>query len=43
MVSKIRSTKRFYPEDTKQEVISMKHSGDSTTAEIMEIPPIKSF
>lgn len=40
--SKKGSTKRFYPEEIKQEVIRMKLSGDYTNAEIMEIHQIKS-
>lgn len=39
--SKKGSTKQFYPEEIKQEVIRMKLSGDYTNAEIMEIHQIK--
>lgn len=35
------STKRFYPEEIKREVIQMKLSGNYTNAEIMEIHQIK--
>ncbi|WP_430905213.1 hypothetical protein [Planococcus halocryophilus] len=41
MDSKKGSTKRFYPEEIKQEVIRMKLSGDYTNAEIMGIHQIK--
>lgn len=39
--SKKGSTKRFYPEEVKHEVIRMKLSGDYTNAEIMKIHQIK--
>ncbi|PSL22740.1 hypothetical protein B0H99_1352 [Planomicrobium soli] len=39
--SKKGSTKRFYPEEIKREVIRMKLSGTYTDAEIMEIHQIK--
>ena len=39
--SKKGSTKRFYPEEVKQDVIRMKLSGDYTNAEIMRIHQIK--
>ena len=42
MSAKKGTTKRFYPEEIKQEVIRMKLSGDYTNAEIMEIHQIKS-
>lgn len=41
MGSKKGSTKRFYPEEIKREVIQMKLSGDYTYAEIMAIHQIK--
>lgn len=41
MGSKKGTTKRFYPEEIKQEVIRMKLSGEYTNAEIMEIHRIK--
>lgn len=41
MGSKKGSTKRFYPEEIKREVIQMKLSGDYTNAEIMAIHQIK--
>ena len=41
MGSKKGSTKRFYPEEIKQEVIQMKLSGNYTNTEIMEIHQIK--
>lgn len=39
--SKKGTTKRFYPEEVKQEVIRMKLSGNYTNAEIMAIHQIK--
>lgn len=39
--SKKGTTKRFYPEEIKLEVIQMKLSGNYTNAEIMEIHQIK--